>query len=359
MAWGQALEVVYGMKLEKNLLPAESLKEKPKSDDDLSFGDTFTDHMIRMEYKEGKGWHNARIVPYQDICLDPAAMSIHYAQSIFEGLKCYRRKDGGLQLFRPLDNFKRFNTSAVRMCMPEIDPEFGLSSLKELVQVEQDWVPKSPGASLYVRPTMMATEPHLGVRPAREYLYFLIVGPVGAYYKEGFNPVKIYVSEEYVRAVRGGVGHIKAAGNYAASLYGAREAAEKGYTQILWLDAVERKYVEEVGTSNIFFVIGDELVTPPLTGSILSGITRYTVLDLAREWGDLKVVERPVSIDEVISGTAVVISPVGEIFYKGETFQINDGQTGPLARKLFDEITSIQYGEKPDNFFKKQLLNPA
>ncbi|MBW2092968.1 MAG: aminotransferase class IV, partial [Deltaproteobacteria bacterium] len=203
---------------------------------------------------------------------------------------------------------------------------------------------------------------HLGVRPAKEYLYFLIVVPVGADYKEGFNPVKIYVSEKYIRAARGGVGDIKAAGNYAASLYGAREAAKKGFTQILWLDAVERKYVEEVGTSNIFFLIGDELVTPPLAGSILPGITRYTVLDLVREWGECKVVERPISIDEVMSkakdgelkevfasGTAVVISPVGEINYKGETAQIGDGQTGPLAQKLFDEITSIQYGEKPDS----------
>ncbi len=351
------------MELIKNLLPLESRKQKPQSADDLSFGDTFTDHMIMMDYKEGRGWHNARIVPYQDICLNPAAMSLHYAQSIFEGLKCYRRKDGGLQLFRPRDNFKRFNVSAERMCMPQVDPEFCLDSLKELIRIEQDWVPTSHGASLYLRPTMIATEPHLGVRPAKEYLYFLIVGPVGAYYKEGFNPVKIYVSEEYVRAVRGGVGHIKAAGNYAASLYGARKAAQKGFTQILWLDAVERKYVEEVGTSNIFFLIGDELVTPPLAGSILPGITRYTVLDLVRNWGEYKVVERQISIDEVMakagdgqlkevfaSGTAVVISPVGEIYYRDKTVQIGDGRTGPLAQKLFDEITAIQYGEKPDSY---------
>jgi len=349
------------MEIEVNLLPSESRKEKPGSDDELSFGDTFSDHMLMVDYKEGQGWHNARIVPYEDLRLDPAAMSIHYAQSLFEGLKCYRRKDGGLQLFRPRDNFKRLNQSASRLCMPELDVEFGLSSLKELIRIEQDWVPRSRGASLYLRPTMLATEPHLGVRPAREYLYFVIVGPVGAYYKEGFNPVRIFVSEKYVRAVRGGVGDIKASGNYAASLYAAKEAQEKGFTQILWLDAVERKYVEEVGTSNMFFLIEDELITPPLTGSILSGITRLTVLDLAREWGAYNVVERQVSIDEVMakakdgrlkeafaSGTAVVISPVSEVFYKGEMVQIGNGQTGPLARKLFDEITAIQYGDKQD-----------
>ncbi|MBW2621395.1 MAG: branched-chain amino acid aminotransferase [Deltaproteobacteria bacterium] len=349
------------MDLEIDLVPLENRKEKPKNEDDLGFGDIFTDHMFMMDYKEGQGWHNPRITAFQDIHLSPAAMSIHYAQSIFEGLKCYRRKDGGVQLFRPRDNFERFNRSAVRLCMPELDVDFALKSLKEFTRIESDWVPRIQGSSLYVRPTMMATEPHLGVRPASEYLYFVILAPVGAYYKEGFNPITILVSNEYTRAVRGGVGDVKAAGNYAASLYAAREAQQKGFTQILWLDAVERKYIEEVGTSNIFFLFENELVTPPLAGSILGGITRLTVLDLARKWGGREVVERPITIDEVMtkaksgelkevfsSGTAVVISPVGEISYDGVTARIGDGKTGPLAYKLFEEITAIQYGTKND-----------
>ena len=349
------------MDLEIDLVPLENRKEKPKNENDLGFGDLFTDHMFMMDYKEGQGWHNPRITAFEDICLSPAAMSIHYAQSIFEGLKCYRREDKEVQLFRPRDNFERFNRSAARLCMPELDVDFVLHSLKELIRIESDWVPKSKGSSLYVRPTMMATEPHLGVRPSSDYLYFVILGPVGAYYKEGFNPVTILVSKEYSRAVRGGVGNVKAAGNYAASLYAAREAQQKGFTQILWLDAVERKYIEEVGTSNIFFLFENELVTPPLAGSILGGITRLTVLDLARKWGECEVVERPITIDEVMtkaksgelkevfgSGTAVVISPVGEISYDGETVRIGDGTTGPMAYKLFDEITAIQYGAKAD-----------
>jgi len=348
------------MEIDLDLLPPEQRKAKPAPDDDLPFGDIYTDHMLMVDYKEGQGWFNARIVPFADICLSPAAITIHYAQSLFEGMKCYRRQDNGLQLFRPRDNFTRLNQTAERMCMPQIDRDFALASLKKLLDIEQDWVPSSQGSSLYVRPTMMATEPHLGVRPGNEYLYFVILSPVGAYYKTGFNPVKILVSDKYSRAARGGVGHVKAAGNYAASLYAAREAQAQGFTQILWLDATEHKYVEELGTSNMFFLFEDTVVTPELSGSILPGITRLTVLDLAREWG-MKVEERAVSIDEVMtqakqgklteafaSGTAVVISPVSEIHYKEAHVQIGDGQTGPLARKLFDEITGIQYGTKPD-----------
>jgi branched-chain amino acid aminotransferase len=349
------------MDLDLDLVPPSRRKAKPAPDQDLPFGDIYTDHMLVVTYKEGQGWAKPRIVPFADICLSPAAIVIHYAQSLFEGLKCYRRADGGLQLFRPRDNFRRLNQGAERMCMPSIDSEVALESLRKLLHVEQDWVPCSHGSSLYVRPTLLATEPHLGVRPAREYLYFVILCPVGAYYKEGFNPVTILVSDKYSRAAPGGVGNVKAAGNYAASLYAAREAQALGFTQILWLDAAEHKYIEELGTSNMFFLFEDTLVTPALSGSILPGITRYTVLDLAREWGQLKVEERPVSIEEVMakakegklteafaSGTAVVISPVSEIHYKDEHVQIGDGRTGPVARKLFDEITAIQYGAKPD-----------
>jgi len=349
------------MDIRVNAVPAEKRKPKPGDENSLGFGNIFTDHMFLLDYRQDRGWHNARIEPYGPIVLDPAAMCLHYGQMIFEGLKCYRRADGGLQLFRPQDNFRRFNRSAYRMCIPQLDEDQALAALKELLRLEQDWVPRAPGTSLYIRPTIIASEPHLGVRPALEYLYYVILGPVGAYYKEGFNPVKILVEDKFVRSVRGGVGEAKTAGNYAASLFAAEQAHKKGFTQVLWLDAVERKYVEEVGTMNIFFLIDDELVTSPLSGSVLSGITRATVIDLVREWGDFRVAERPISIDEVMaaakdgrlkeafgSGTAAVISPVGQIVYKEEAVAVGDGRTGPLAQKLFDEITAIQYGTKPD-----------
>lgn len=356
-------EAKSGMKLEINLRKSEEKKERPAHGDELSFGDIFTDHMFIMDYREGQGWIDPRIVPYGDLRIDPGAMGLHYGQAFFEGLKCYRRADGGLQLFRPRDNFARLNASAERLCMPQVDVEEMLDHLKQLVRVEDEWVPSIHGSSLYVRPTMFATEPHLGVRPAREYILFMIVTPVGAYYTEGFKPIKIYVQDKYVRAVRGGVGNIKAAGNYAASLYAAEEAKKKGFTQILWLDAVELKYIEEVGTSNMFFVINGELVTPPLSGSILPGVTRATVLDLARAWGGYKISERPITIDEVIAsakdgslteafgtGTAVVISPVSHIVFKDEEHQVADGRTGPLSQRLFDYIMDVQYGRLPDEF---------
>ena len=342
-------------------LPVGERKAKPTDESALGFGTLFTDHMFMMDYQEGDGWKNPRIVPYQDLKMDPAAMSLHYGQMIFEGLKCYRRSDGGLQLFRARDNFKRFNRSAARLCIPELDVDSALEGLKALLKIEGDWVPKSQGTSLYIRPTIIATEPHLGVRPAKEYLYFVILGPVGAYYSEGFNPVKIWVVDEYIRAATGGLGEAKTAANYAASLYAAELAHQKGYTQVLWLDAKENKYVEEVGTMNMFFLIDDELITPPLKGTILPGITRYTVLDLVREWGGYKVSERQISIEEVMtaaragrlkeafgSGTAAVISPVGQIVYQDETVEVGSGKTGPLAQKLFDEIIGIQYGLKED-----------
>ena len=349
------------MEIKVNMLPPERRKPKP-ADQDLTFGNIFTDHMFLMDYRQGQGWHNARIEPYGPLVLDPATASLHYAQMIFEGLKCYRRADEGLQLFRVRDNFLRFNRSAARMCIPEIDVDLAIDTLKQLIRVEKDWVPRTQGTSLYIRPTIIASEPFLGVRPATEYIYFVILGPVGAYYKEGFNPIKILVEEEYVRSVRGSVGEAKTGGNYAASLYAAEKAQQMGFTQVLWLDAVERKYIEEVGTMNMFFLIEDELVTAPLSGSILPGITRYTVFDLVREWGGYRTSERPISIDEVMtaardgrlkeafgSGTAAVISPVKEIVYKDQAVQVADGKTGPLAQRLFDEITAIQYGTKTDS----------
>jgi branched-chain amino acid aminotransferase len=340
----------------------DRLKAKPADESQLGFGKIFTDHFFNMKYADNKGWRDAVIEGYRDICLDPAAVCLHYGQLIFEGMKAYRGKDGSIYLFRPADNFRRMNASAERLCMPTLDVDFTVNALKKLVLLEKDWIPTSSGASMYIRPTMIATEAFLGVKPASEYLFYIIVGPVGPYYATGFSPTKIYVTEEYVRAVAGGIGHCKAAGNYAASLLAGKKAGEMGFTQVLWLDGVHRKYCEEVGTSNMFFLIGDELVTPPLGGSILPGVTRDSVLQIARKWG-MKVSERQVSIDEVIgaaekgtlneafaSGTAAIVSPVGMIFYKGREYNIKGGRIGELTEKLYNEILQIQYGEKEDPF---------
>jgi branched-chain amino acid aminotransferase len=340
----------------------EQLKKKPADESKLGFGDIFTDHMFLMDYEKGNGWMNPRIEPYKSLSLDPAAMVLHYGQEVFEGLKAYRGKDGSLYLFRARDNFVRMNRSAVRVCMPEVDPDFGVAALKKLILLDKDWVPKSRGTSLYIRPTMIATEPHLGVRPALTYLFYIIVGPVGAYYKEGLNPVKIYVEDQYIRAALGGLGEAKTVANYAASLLAAEEAKEKGFTQVLWLDAKERKFVEEVGTMNMFFVIGDEVITAPLTGSILPGITRDSVIQIVRKWG-MRMSERSLSIEEVIAaarqgtlreafgtGTAAVISPVGQMTYKGVDYIVAGGKMGVLSMKLYNEIMAVQYGEKDDPY---------
>jgi len=340
---------------------AEAGELKPKPDEkNLGFGKLFTDHMFVMEYDEGRSWHDGAIKKYQNFSLDPAAMVLHYGQEIFEGLKAYRGKDDQIFLFRPEANLQRMNDSAARMCMPQLPIGDVLEALKSLIRLDQEWVPRAKGATLYIRPTMVATEPALGVRPAKKYLFFIILSPVGAYYPEGFNPVKIFVTDKYVRAVPGGVGNAKTGGNYAASIMAAVEAQQLGYTQVLWLDAIERKYIEEVGTMNIFIVLENEIVTPPLSGSILPGITRDSVLRLLKDWG-LNVVERKISIDEVIeaasngtlkeifgTGTAAVISPVGSLHYKGMDCVINEGKIGELSQRLFDEIQDIQYGLKED-----------
>lgn len=337
----------------------ENLKEKPAKDA-LSFGREFTDHMFMMRWNRENGWHDAKICPYQNFVMDPASMVFHYGQAIFEGMKGYRGEDGQAYMFRPTDNLERMNQSAVRMCMPRIPTDMILKSLKGLLYLDKEWIPAVPGASLYIRPTMIAVEPTLGVSPSEEYIFFIIMSPVGAYYAEGFGPTKIYVSDEHVRAVRGGVGYTKTAGNYAASLFTAEIAKKKGCAQVLWLDAHEFKYIEEVGTSNIFFKIGDELITPPLEGSILGGITRDSVIKIAESWG-MNVVQRKISIDEVLeankngtltesfgSGTAAVISPVGEVMYKDETHVIADGKAGELSKKIYDHLQGIQYGRVKD-----------
>jgi branched-chain amino acid aminotransferase len=346
--------------MEISISKAQTLKSLP-DEANLTFGTVFTDHMFNMDYDQKNGWHNARIEPYGPITMDPSTMVLHYGQSIFEGLKAFKTSDDEIQLFRPEQNFARFNQSAHRMCIPAFDEAFALKALKQLLKIDKRWVPSAPGTSLYIRPTIVAMDPFLGVRASYTYRFFIILCPVGAYYKEGFNPVKIWVTEKYVRAVPGGVGEVKTAGNYAASLYAGEEAHDNGYTQVLWLDGVERRYVEEVGSMNIFFVIDDEIITPALSGSILSGITRDSVIAMAEKWGH-PVTQRRISIDEVVeahgagklqecfgSGTAAVISPVGQIKYKDKTLHIGDGQVGSWARKFFDAITDIQYGRTEDS----------
>jgi len=348
------------MELQIQTVDPAKRRQKPPDESKLVFGKSFSDHMFLMDCTSDKGWQDPRIVPYGDLCLDPAAMVLHYGQGIFEGLKAYRCQDGRIHLFRPEKNFQRFNRSARRMCMPEIDESLQMAMLTALLKLDKDWIPHSVGSSLYIRPTMIASEAALGVRPANRYLYFIITGPVAAYYAEGFNPIKIYVSDQFVRAVKGGVGEAKTMANYASSLYAAEYAKKKGFTQVLWLDAIERRFVEEVGTMNIFFRINDELVTPPLSGSILPGVTRDSVIQLAGHW-KIPVRERPIAIEEVIdgvrsgavkeilgTGTAAVISPVGEITYKDRSHRVGDGGVGEWSRRLYDEIVGIQYGEKED-----------
>lgn len=334
-------------------------KAKPDQNS-LGFGKYFTDHMFIMDYTAGKGWHDARIVPYAPLVLDPACMMLHYGQGIFEGMKAYKSPDGETLLFRPKKNMERVNISNDRLCIPQIDTDFCVKAIEELVRVDDDWVPTAEGTSLYIRPFIIATEVALGVHPASQYSFIVILSPVGAYYPEGLNPVKIYVEPNYVRAVKGGVGFAKTPANYAASLKAQMEAKEKGYTQVLWLDGLEKKYIEEVGTMNVFFVIGDTIVTPELNGSILSGITRDSSIELLRHWG-YNVEERRISINEVFeanekgelkevfgTGTAAVISPVGELNYGGKIMNINNGEIGPISQKLYDAITSIQSGKATD-----------
>src|SRR6266568_6352482 len=341
------------------MVKAATHKPKPQ-DSELTFGTVFTDHMFVADFQEEKGWYDPRVEPYAPIPLDPAAAVLHYAQAIFDGLKAFRGVDGKVRLFRPQKHVERMNNSAARMCIPLLDPELALRSLVTLVGIERDWVPKALGTSLYVRPTIIANEAFLGVRPAKSYIYFVILSPVGAYYPEGMAPVKILVVDKYVRAVDGGVGGAKTSGNYAASLFASDEAKHEGFTQVLWLDGVHRKYLDEVGTMNIMVKIGDEVVTPPLTGSILPGVTRDSILTLLRDWG-IKASERAISIDEGMeahgrgkleevwgTGTAAVISPVGELAYQGKKMLINGGKIGPLTQRLYDAIVAIQYGKAPD-----------
>lgn len=328
----------------------------------LIFGRNFTQHMFEMDYDSAIGWHNPTIKEYGSLNLSPAAMALHYGQTIFEGLKAYKQDNGKIVIFRPEKNIQRLNNSAKRLVMPTVDEKFVLDALLELVKLEKDWIPTQPGHSLYIRPLLFATDGFLGVKPSERYKLLIILSPVGPYYPEGFKPVPILATDKYVRAVRKGVGECKTAGNYAASLLGQREAQQQGYTQVLWLDAIEQKYIEEVGTMNMFVHFEDEVVTPPLSGTILPGVTRLSVLELLRDWG-MNVNERRVSLDEVLegyesgrtkelfgTGTAAVISSVGKLKYNDRILDFNMNEAGELGTKLYKALTDIHYGRVEDKF---------
>ncbi len=336
-------------------------KNKPDAKS-LGFGKIFTDHMFLLNYEVGKGWHDARVVPYAPLQLDPSAMVFHYAQEVFEGMKAYRTPDGGVQLFRPYDNARRMNDSCERLCIPKIDEELFVEAVKTLVSVDAEWVPSEPETSLYIRPFVIATDAHLGVHASHTYIFCIICSPVGAYYAEGINPVKIYVESDDVRAVKGGTGYTKCGGNYAASIRAGERAEQNGYAQVLWLDGVERKYIEEVGSMNVLFKIDGKVVTPQLTGSVLPGITRRSCLQLLRDWG-YEVEERLISAEELFaagesgkleeawgSGTAAVISPVGEMGWEDKHVVINGGEIGELTHRLYETLTGIQWGKIKDPY---------
>ena len=360
-AWRRKPEVAE-MDIRIAPLPDEKRKHKFTDESKLGFGKLFTDRMLLVEWKAGRGWVDARIEPYAPFVLDPSCLVFHYAQEIFEGLKAYKWQDGTIALFRPEMNARRFNLSAERLCMPEVPDELFLRGIEELVRLESDWIPTSPGTSLYIRPTMIAVDPVLGVHPADHYYFYVILSPVGAYYPKGFNPVGIMVEDRYVRAVPGGTGEAKTGGNYASSLKAGLEAKKKGFDQVLWLDGVHRRYVEEVGAMNMFFAYQDVVVTAPLAGSILNGVTRDSVIKLASALG-FRVEERPIDIDELMadirsgtlkeafgSGTAAVITPVGTLAYRGESLTVGNGGVGALTQGLYDTLTGIQNGRIEDTF---------
>jgi branched-chain amino acid aminotransferase len=343
----------------------EQLTDCPKdkqAEDKLQFGKTFTDHMFVMDYAAGKGWHDARIVPYAPFELDPSSMVLHYGQAIFEGLKAFRDINGRITMFRPRDNFLRMNRSAKRLCIPQIDVDFVMQALVRLIEIEKDWVPSAEGTALYIRPFIIATDPYLGVKVSDTYKFLIILSPSGPYYKNGFQPISLYVENYYTRAAEGGTGEVKCSGNYAASLIASDKAKELGCDQVLWLDAKEKRYIEEVGSMNMFVVIGGEVLTASLDGTILPGITRDSIIKIFKDKG-YKVTERKVSLDEIIdalkenrldeafgTGTAAVVSPVGKLRIGDEEYVIGDGKTGKITQMLYDTLTGIQRGKIEDKF---------
>ena len=345
--------------MEIKFTPAATLKEKPDSSK-LVFGKAMTDHMLIMDYDEGQGWHDARIIPYGPLQIDPAAKVLHYAEEIFEGLKAYRTADGSIQLFRIRDNIDRMNKSADRLCMPQIPEELAVSAIKKLVETEQDWVPHEKDTSLYIRPFMIGLDAALGVHSSHHVQFIVVVCPVGAYYPEGLNPVKIYIEDEDVRAVKGGTGMAKTGGNYAASLRAGNRAEERGYSQVLWLDGVHRKYIEEVGAMNVMFKVAGKILTPDLNGSVLDGITRRSCIQLLKDWG-YEVEERRITAEELFeaaekgtleeawgTGTAAVVSPIGELAMGDKKVTVSGGKIGEITQKLYDELTGIQWGRVAD-----------
>ena len=345
--------------MEIKFTPAATLKEKPDSSK-LVFGKAMTDHMLIMDYDEGQGWHDARIIPYGPLQIDPAAKVLHYGEEIFEGLKAYRTADGSIQLFRIRDNIDRMNKSADRLCMPQIPEELAVSAIKKLVETEQDWVPHEKDTSLYIRPFMIGLDAALGVHSSHHVQFIVVVCPVGAYYPEGLNPVKIYIEDEDVRAVKGGTGMAKTGGNYAASLRAGNRAEERGYSQVLWLDGVHRKYIEEVGAMNVMFKVAGKILTPDLNGSVLDGITRRSCIQLLKDWG-YEVEERRITAEELFeaaekgtleeawgTGTAAVVSPIGELAMGDKKVTVSGGKIGEITQKLYDELTGIQWGRVAD-----------
>ncbi len=350
-----------------SITKTQNPKEKPDALS-LGFGQVFTDHMFLMNYTPDKGWHDARIVPFGNLSIHPASTVLHYGSEIFEGLKAYRRADGKVQLFRPIENIRRMNNSADRLCLPQIPEDIAMQVLTEFVKTEQDWTPSAEGTSLYIRPFMFGNDESLGVHTVHHVTFAIIASPSGSYYKEGINPVKIMIEDQDVRAVRGGTGYAKCGGNYAASNRAGERAEQKGYSQVLWLDGVERKYIEEVGAMNVMFKIAGEIVTPMLSGSILPGITRKSCIEVLRKEG-YTVNERLISVDELSQamengtleeawgcGTAAVVSPIGELCYKDVKYTVNEGKIGPVTQHLYDTLTSIQWGKTEDTFgWTKQI----
>ncbi len=345
-------------------LPRNRAASPQYDENNLGFGTIFTEHMLQMRYSEDEGgWQTPEVTPFQDLILHPATMMLHYGQQVFEGLKAFAGdNEEDILLFRPDMNIRRFNKSCERLCIPTVDPDLFMKEMSKLIRVDRDWIPRTHGTSLYVRPTIIATDPFLGVRPSKQYLFYIILCPVGAYYPEGFNPVKIVVTDKYIRACRGGLGEAKTAANYAASLLAAEDAHAQGFTQVLWLNAVDKLSIEEVGTMNIFFRINGEIITPALEGTILPGVTRDSVIRFARDMGN-QVTERQITIEEIVraaetgaleeifgSGTAAVISPVSHFRYKDKDYMVADGKTGPVAKRLFDDLTAMQTGHKPDPY---------
>ena len=344
------------IRIEKTTCP----KVKPADESKLGFAKLFSDHMFVMDYAEGKGWHDARVVPYAPFSLDPATVVLHYAQELFEGMKAYRTAEGKIQLFRPECNAQRFADGCERMGIPPIPVEDFIDAVKALVKVDEDWVPHMDGTSLYIRPFVIATDVGLGVHASKNYIFCVIAAPSGAYYAEGINPVKIYVEDEYIRAAPGLTGAVKCGGNYAASIKAGELAEKKGYSQVLWLDGVEKKYVEEVGAMNIMFKIDGKIYTAACTGTVLPGVTRRSIIELCRDWG-YEVIEGKLAIADIMqagregkleevwgTGTAAVVSPVKELTWKDESVQISGGKIGELTQKLYDTLTGIQWGKLPD-----------